>query len=65
MNYEYGMTVFYDPVTKNVIVVFRGETTILEGPFQELRTGITAGEKLCEELGWRSGIEETPDKSTD
>jgi len=65
VNYEYGMTVFYDPVIKNVIVIFRGKTTILEGPFQDLRTGVTAGEKLCMELGWQSDIEETPDTSID
>lgn len=50
--YEEDMTVFYDPVSKSVVVVFRGKTTLLAGPFPDQRSGIAAGERLCEELGW-------------
>ncbi|MCS4096290.1 hypothetical protein [Rhizobium sp. BK176] len=54
MDYEDGMTVFYDPVSKTVILVFRGVTTILKGPFESARSGVSAGEDLCTKLGWRS-----------
>ena len=54
MSYEDGMSVFYDPVSKTVIVIFRGKTTILEGPFESARSGVAAGEDLCARLGWRS-----------
>jgi len=55
------MTVFHDPVTRSVIVVFRGKTIILRGPFQDGRSGIAAGEELCKELGWQSN--ERPESS--
>ncbi|MGV1794354.1 MULTISPECIES: hypothetical protein [unclassified Rhizobium] len=64
MNYEDGMTVFYDPVSKTVIVAFRGKTTILKGPFESLRAGVAAGEDLCAELGWRSNTSDA-EKSDD
>jgi len=41
-------------VIKTVIVVFRGETTMLKGPFENARSGVAAGEDLCVKLGWRS-----------
>lgn len=58
MSYEDGMTIYYDPLTKSVVIVFRGETITLKGPFPNIRLGITAGEEFCEDRGWRS------DKST-
>ncbi len=54
MKYEEGMTVFYDPVTKAVVVAFRGKTTILKGPFPDSRSGLAAGERLCKEYGWQA-----------
>ena len=54
MNYEDGMTIFYDPVSKTVVVIFRGKTTMLKGPFPNGRIGIEAGERLCREMGWQS-----------
>ncbi|MBY4593410.1 MULTISPECIES: hypothetical protein [Rhizobium] len=59
MDYEDGMTVFYDPVSKTVIVVFRGKTTILKGPYESARSGVAAGEDLCVKLGWRSNDRDT------
>lgn len=59
MDYEDGMTVFYDPLSKTVIVVFRGETTMLKGPFENARSGVAAGEDLCVKLGWRSNAPNT------
>lgn len=59
MSYEDGMSVFYDPVSKTVIVLFRGKTTKLEGPFESARSGVAAGENLCVRLGWRSSTPTT------
>ncbi|ULJ81697.1 hypothetical protein MF410_30085 (plasmid) [Rhizobium sp. C104] len=48
-----------NPVSKTVIVVFRGKTTILKGPYESARSGVAAGEDLCVKLGWRSNDRDT------
>jgi hypothetical protein len=53
MAYETDMALVYDPVTKGLVVSFRGKITYLAGPFDDRKTAIRAGEDLCRKLGWR------------
>lgn len=48
------MTIYYDPLTNSVVIVFRGETITLKAPFQYMRLGINAGEEFFEDRGRRS-----------
>lgn len=52
MPYEAGMTIFYDVVSKAVIVEFRGKFVTLQGPFADTAEGVHAGEEFCRKLGW-------------
>jgi hypothetical protein len=52
-NYESGMTILYDVVTKSTFIDFRGSFYYLLGPFTTRREAIAAGEAKCRELGWR------------
>ena len=52
--YEEGMVIFYDRVTKGVLVDFRGAIYFLIGPFMNLEKATAAGEAKCRELGWQT-----------
>lgn len=53
-DYEDGMSVFYDCVTKAVFIDFRGALHYLIGPFATKASAISAGEAKCRELGWQA-----------
>jgi len=49
---EDEMSISYDAVSKSVTVFFRGEKTILDGPYQTREAGMEAGKKFCRSKGW-------------
>jgi hypothetical protein len=49
--YEAEMSIIYGPVTKGVVVSFRGKCTFL-GPFPDRNAAIAAAERFCRENGW-------------
>ncbi|WP_165516666.1 hypothetical protein [Rhizobium leguminosarum] len=50
MAYEPDMTIFFDSVTKAVIVSF---TVYLPGPYADRKAAVLTGEAHCYRLGWR------------
>ncbi|WP_395517539.1 hypothetical protein [Pseudorhizobium flavum] len=54
-DYEDGMSVSFDVVSKSVFIEFRNKLHYLIGPYSGRRDGIAAGEQKCRDLGWRSG----------
>jgi len=52
--YEDGMVVFYDCVTKAVFIDFRGGFHYLIGPYTTKAAAIAAGEAKCRDLGWQA-----------
>jgi hypothetical protein len=51
-NYEPGMKVTYDPVSKRVVISFRGRITVLPEDCASEPEAIMAGEQHCRKLGW-------------
>lgn len=49
--YEADMTVIHDPLTKTVLVSFRGKIETL-GPFPDKTTAIKEAEEYCRSKGW-------------
>jgi hypothetical protein len=47
------MDLLWDPITKNVTVIFNGKPVAILGPFPNRREAIAAGEKHCRRLGWK------------
>jgi hypothetical protein len=52
-NYEQGMSLCYDCVTKAVVISFRGEVHYIVGPFLNRTNAIKAAEEKCRLLGWQ------------
>jgi hypothetical protein len=52
MEYENGMRIIWDVLTREIIVIFRGQVTNLPGKFDSKQDGINAGEQLCRNAGW-------------
>jgi hypothetical protein len=50
--YEPGMKVSYDPVSKRVVVAFRGRITVLAQDYETEAEGTKAGELHCRTHGW-------------
>ncbi len=53
-DYEDGMAIDFDTVSKCVFIDFRGQFHYLIGPYTSRREAIAAGEEKCRELGWRT-----------
>jgi hypothetical protein len=49
--YERDMKIIHDPITKSVLIDFRGTVTVL-GPFLDKVTAIKAAEDFCRGKGW-------------
>jgi hypothetical protein len=52
MPYEPKMNIDYDRGSKTVTVHFRGEKTVLRGPYATREAGKKAGEDFCRRQGW-------------
>lgn len=52
-DYEDGMAVDFDAVSKSVFIEFRNQLHYIIGPYTTRRDAIAAGEAKCRELGWR------------
>ena len=52
MQYEDGMQIIWDVVSRQVVVIFRGDITSLPQKFQSRAEGIAAGEEFCRDAGW-------------
>lgn len=50
--YEPDMTIIHDPITKMVLVSFRGRLNTL-GPFPSKEAGICTAEEFCRTKGWK------------
>jgi hypothetical protein len=48
MEYEEGMQLIWDVVTRTVVVIFRGEVT----SFDSRAEAIAAGEQVCRNMAW-------------
>jgi hypothetical protein len=53
MAYEIAMALVFDPISKGVVISFRGKITFLVGPFADRKAAIRAGEDACRRLGWK------------
>jgi hypothetical protein len=49
------MRIIHHPITKTVIVGFRGDTVMLK-PFPDRASAIAAGEAFCREKGWAENL---------
>jgi len=56
MQYEPGMQIIWDVITREIVVIFRGSVTSLLGRFESRELGIAAGEQLCRNCGWGSPL---------
>ncbi len=54
MPYEQGMQIDYDPISKEVLITFRGERAILPVTYESAEEGKAAGEKYCRKHGWNA-----------
>jgi len=52
-SYEPGMKINYDPVSKRVVVAFRGRIVVLPDSYESEPAGIAAGETYCHRQGWK------------
>jgi hypothetical protein len=52
MEYEAGMQIIWDVVTREIVVLFRGSVTMLPQKFDNRDEGIQAGEEVCRNAGW-------------
>ncbi|MDB5525057.1 MAG: hypothetical protein JWM58_2820 [Rhizobium sp.] len=52
MEYEHGMQILWDVLTREIVVIFRGAVTALPDRFPDRQAGIEAGEKVCRNCGW-------------
>jgi hypothetical protein len=52
MEYEDGMQIIWDVITREIVVIFRGTVTTLPQRFDSRREGIEAGEAVCRNAGW-------------
>lgn len=55
MKYEPDMQIMFDVVGKSALVVFRGASYYLNGPYGSRGEAVRAGEELCRRMGW--GVE--------
>jgi hypothetical protein len=53
-DYETGMKVVYDRLSKRVVVSFRGRITVLPESFEQEAEAVKAGENYCKQHGWVS-----------
>lgn len=49
--YERDMQIIHDPITKSVLIDFRGTVKVL-GPFTDKIAAIKAAEDYCRSKGW-------------
>lgn len=54
MQYEPGMQIIWDVLTREIVVIFRGLATTLDQKFTTRDEGIAAGEAFCRSAGWGS-----------
>lgn len=59
MEYEPGMQIIWDVLTREIVIIFRGLVTTLDRKFSSREEGIEAGEAYCRAAGW--GIEKDED----
>lgn len=50
--YEPGMKITYDPVSKRVLVAFRGRISVLPDAVESEADAVSAGESYCVRHGW-------------
>lgn len=51
-DYETGMKMLYDPISRRMVVSFRGRLTVLPSTYDDEAEAIEAGELHCREQGW-------------
>ncbi len=51
-DYEAGMKMLYDALSRRMVVSFRGRLTVLPDAYDNEAEALKAGERHCREHGW-------------